>query len=233
MSSYSSLSAAADERKARLAKLASLKRKQPEDDHPPSQDQQPEQSAAESKQEGDSSQASDPVLQHLSLRNYDPVTRGPKLGFEAPPTENLNTLTLEEKAAALEAEARRKAQEEQEAAAQARGLDITTLQPKKPNWDLKREFKQRMAVLDVRTENAIARMVRERLAEKKKATVGASAAASGAADGAASGGGNNGKGEEGVLEGAEILEGMRMREKEEEEEARREKEAEEAEFGTA
>ena len=212
MSSQASLSAAADERKARLAKLKSLKRKQPspsddDGDHDmstvtqsggagePSQDLQPP--------------SKDVARLHISGRNYDPETRGPKLGFEAPPVEGP---TLEDKAAELEAEVRRKAEEE---AAADRGIDLFKLQPKKPNWDLKRELNRKLEILNVRTDNAIARLVRERL-EAKKAT--ASAASGGKKTEGAAGDTDGG------LEGTAIVEGLRMREREEAEEERRERE---------
>lgn len=210
MSSQASLSAAVDDRKARLAKLKSLKRKQPslsDDDHDMSTIAQS--ARAEESAQDPSLAAKDVARLHISGRNYDPETRGPKLGFEAPPVEGP---TLEEKAAELEAEVRRKAEED---AAADRGIDLFKLQPKKPNWDLKRELNRKLEVLNVRTDNAIARLVRERLEAKKAASVGGGGAkntegAAGEADGG--------------LEGTAIVEGLRMREREEAEEERRERE---------
>lgn len=43
------------------------------------------------------------------------------------------------------------------------------LQPKKPNWDLKRELDKKMDVLNARTDNAIARLVRDRITGAQKA----------------------------------------------------------------
>ena len=80
-----------------------------------------------------------------------------------------------------------------------------------------------MAALDVRTENAIARLVRERLAEKKAAATATGKGGEGAEDGEG--------GKEGLLDGAALVEGLRVREREEEEEARREREVEAEEFG--
>ncbi|KAK4449096.1 cwf18 pre-mRNA splicing factor-domain-containing protein [Podospora aff. communis PSN243] len=213
MSSHATLSAAADDRKARLAKLKSLKRKQP-DPSGPEQDDDPEAPTHDTSEAAaaPSPPSTDVARMHLSGRNYDPETRGPKLGFEAPPTLALANPTLEEQAADLEEESRRQAAMDEQ---DDKGIDLFKLQPKKPNWDLKRELNQKMEVLNVRTDNAIARMVRERLAAKKAAAAGAGDSASGAADG-----------EGGLLEGAAFVEGMRLREKEEEEEARREREAE-------
>jgi coiled-coil domain-containing protein 12 len=91
-------------------------------------------------------------------------------------------------------------------------LDLFKLQPKKPNWDLKRDLDRKLVVLNVRTDNAIANLVRQRItatqAEKRKAT-----------------GVNNNEGEAVGMEGAELLEATNLREKEDEEDARREEEA--------
>ncbi|KAK1836207.1 cwf18 pre-mRNA splicing factor-domain-containing protein [Podospora conica] len=212
MSSKASLGAAADDRKSRLAKLKSLKRKQPsaEEDHHDDENAPSQQDDAPP-----SPPTTDVARMHLSGRNYDPETRGPKLGFEAPPTEGLANPTLEEQAADIEDELQRQAAVD---AQDDKGIDLFKLQPKKPNWDLKRELNQKLEVLNVRTDNAIARMVRERLAAKKPAgEVGAGA-----------GNGPTGGEDGGPLEGAAFVEGMRLREKEEEDEARREREAEDA-----
>ncbi|AEO62394.1 uncharacterized protein THITE_2106505 [Thermothielavioides terrestris NRRL 8126] len=252
MSSHAALSAAADERKARLAQLKSLKRKQSaavdedsdarapssasvsrDDDHgsPPATATTAQTTTASSSTTSKDDAA---ALQHLSGRNYDPLTRGAKLGFDAPPTLNLKQPTLEQQAAQLEEAAR--AQESGGSGGggaldAARGIDLLTLQPRRPNWDLKRELAARMEVLNVRTENAIARLVRERLAERKKEAEEARGA--GAAAGEVMGAGGEGGDADGLLDGAAFVEGIRRREREEEEEARREREAEAEEFGTA
>ncbi|KAI4256395.1 MAG: hypothetical protein L6R42_006251, partial [Xanthoria sp. 1 TBL-2021] len=83
------------------------------------------------------------------------------------------------------------------------------LQPKKPNWDLKRDVARKMEVLNRRTDNAIARLVRERIeGAKKKST-----AALGKDDGQQLG-----------MKGEELVEGVHLREREEEEDERRETE---------
>lgn len=214
------LNAATDDRKARLAKLKSLKRKQPEDEiAPPESDRiaSPAPQAAEApgpevqSQEHDEADVS---RRYLSGRNYDAETKGPKLGFEAPPTLGPEDQTLEEQAAELEAEVRRKAAED---AGDDRGIDLFKLQPKKPNWDLKRELDKKLEVLNVRTDNAIARLVRQRLQEKKAEAQNRDGRL---ADGDAVAAG---------LEGGELEEIVRLREKEEEAEEQREREAIEAE----
>lgn len=192
----SKLSSAAEDRKARLAALKSLKRKQPSeptetDNDLPTTTLAPEEDVSS-------------II--LSGRNYDATTRAPKLGFENDPSQQDNT--LEKQAQAL-AEATRKQAEQEEA--QDKPLDLFKLQPKKPNWDLKRDLDRKLDILNVRTDNAIAKLVRQRIAaaqaEKRKV--------SGAT-------GNEG---EGVgMEGAELLEATNLREKEDEDEARREEE---------
>ncbi|KAJ9141799.1 hypothetical protein NKR23_g7763 [Pleurostoma richardsiae] len=221
-SSHVTLSAAADDRKARLAKLKSLKRKQPDaadDDVPvgprPTSSTPIDEVRATSPRPAAPEDEVDVARLHLSGRNFDFETRGPKLGFEAPPTLGLEKQTLEDQAEELEAELRRKAAEE---AKDDKGIDLFKLQPKKPNWDLKRELDKKMEVLNVRTDNAIARLVRERL-EAKKAAVIKDAGPSAAAE-------NGDAAEAGGLAGAELLEGIRLREQEDEEEARREREQE-------
>lgn len=206
-SSHASLSAASDDRKVRLAKLKGIKRKQPAD----------EIAAPESERSPIASEQAEPSTIHLSGRNYDSETRGPKLGFEAPPTLGLEKPTLEEQAAGLESDVKRQTAEEE---ADNKGIDLFKLQPKKPNWDLKRMLEKKMEILNVRTDNAIAQLVRERLngAQKKITTSKEDSAYEG--DGDASG-----------VDGVALVEGLRVREREEEEGERRERREEEEALG--
>ncbi|KEY64999.1 hypothetical protein S7711_07339 [Stachybotrys chartarum IBT 7711] len=199
MNSQTSLGAATDERKARLAKLKNLKRKQPAD----------EVLAPESEQPASPSQEPDVSRLHLSGRNYDPETRGPKLGFEAPPTLNLEQPTLEEQAAEVEAEIKQKAAED---ALDEKGIDLFKLQPKKPNWDLKRDLEKKLEILNVRTDNAIAKLVRERITGAQKAAQKTTDVENARMDGEGAG-----------VDGIALVEGLRVREREEEEDERREK----------
>ena len=199
-SAHASLDAASIERKARLAKLKSLKRKQPEnyadtEDFP---DSLPERSSKAL------SPASPSVTTtYLSGRNYDPTTRGPKLGFEAAP--NGNQETLEDRAAQIAEETHEQAEVEEK---EERPIDLFRLQPKKPNWDLKRDVAVKLEKLNARTENAIARLVRERIEAAKKKTQGTEDQVIG-------------------MKGEELVEGVHVREREDEEEERREREDEE------
>ena len=209
MASTAALSAAAQDRKSRLAQLKSLKRKQADnnEEEPVDHDGQPVPKSPRKEA------TPDDTSRYLSGRNYDPETKGPRLGFENAPDEG--QITLEQQAAQLAEETQRRAEEEEKADAP---LDLFKLQPKKPNWDLKRDLGEKMRGLDVQTENAIARLVRERVEAQKKAQMG-----NGEAKGQIEG---NGEAQQVGMEGSELVEAMHLREKEEEEDRRREAEDE-------
>lgn len=205
MASTAALTAAAQDRKSRLAQLKSLKRKQaPTDEEQDFESSHP--APEESLEQDQDVQSTD---RYLSGRNYDPSTKGPKLGFETAPSEGRET--LEAKAARLAEETKEQARREEE---EEKPLDLFKLQPKKANWDLKRDLERKMEVLGVRTDNAIARLVRERLAGQRKEV---------------NGGGEKAQDGEGVgMEGTTLVEATNVREREDEEEARREREEDEA-----
>ncbi|EXJ80006.1 hypothetical protein A1O3_08292 [Capronia epimyces CBS 606.96] len=189
-----SLDAAAVERKARLARLASLKRKQPESEAPKD---------AERQEDSTTSVAN----KYLSGRNYDLATKNAKLGFENVPISNVET--LEEQAEHIASSIAEQATKEEIEA--EKGIDLFKLQPKKPNWDLKRDLAEKMKILDVRTQNAIARLVRERIEDaKKEATSRGQGVRSGE---------NSEAGEEVGIEGNTLVEGIHLREQEEERDA--------------
>ena len=206
MASHASLDAAAQQRKERLAKLKSLKRKQPD-----STDEGDDEELA-TKPSKTASPTPDVTVTHLSGRNYDSETRGPKLGFENAPDEDVETLEI--RAEVLAVEAKKKAEDE---AKEDKQLDLFKLQPKKPNWDLKRDLDKKMERLNTRTNNAISRLVRDRIEQQQRAKQNGN----GSVDGEAVG-----------MEGGELVEAMHVRETEEEEEARREREVEEEEDGS-
>jgi coiled-coil domain-containing protein 12 len=195
MSSHETLSAAALDRKSRLAQLKSLKRKQA----PTDETDEPSTSLVTASSETAVTKT------YLSGRNYDVETRGPKLGFEAAPIGDV-TQTLEYKAEQLALQSKKEAEEAEK---EDKPVDLFKLRPKKPNWDLKRDLEAKLKVVDVWTENAIARLVRERVeAQKQKALE--------------EGGMTEGEGETVGLEGRELVEAMHVREREEEEERKRE-----------
>lgn len=207
MSGHATLSAATQDRKARLAQLKSLKRKAPS----VSNDEDAT-VAEEEGQEEDAEKDADALpstSKYLSGRNYDAATRGPKLGFETQPSEGVET--VESRAAAIAASVAE--QQQKDAETQDKPLDLFKLQPKKPNWDLKRDLDRKLEILNVRTDNAIARLVRERIERSREAE----AAASGGAD-------TNGQEAIG-MQGNTLVEATREMEREQE----LEKEAEEEE----
>lgn len=198
-SAHASLEAAATDRKSRLAKLKSLKRKQHD-----TYDHSEEPVNTDIENTIAVSSESSVTTKYLSGRNYDPESHGPKLGFEAPPTENQET--LEERAAQIAEETTLQAEREEK---EDRPIDLFKLQPKKPNWDLKRDLARKMEILNARTENAIARLVRERIeiANRKAQVLG--------------------DGEEVGMQGVDLVEGVYAREREDEEAERREREDDE------
>ena len=202
MSSHEHLSAASNDRKARLAQLKSLKRKQaPSDDtHDTSTS---DSTALTTTQEED---APSVVTTYLSGRNFDPSTRNVKLGFDnTPVADPTNTLEYKAQQLALQTKA------EQEKEKGDAPLDLFKLQPKKPNWDLKRDLNEKMRTggLERETKNAIARLVRERVEAQKNEKLKIA---------------GNGEGEEVGMEGGELVEAMHQREAEEERERRRDEE---------
>lgn len=208
--SQTSLDAAATERKARLAKLASLKRKQPgaETTISAADTQSISEGQGQSKLEEEIGSKTDI---YISGRNYDIVAKGPKLGFEQAPSSEQDT--VEQQAEQITSAAAVQAAKDEEDADKA--IDLFKLQPKKPNWDLKRELAERSKTLDVQTQNAIARLVRQRIENAKKEAQKERKA------------GGKEEGEELGVEGSTLVEAVHLREREEEEEERKEKELEE------
>jgi len=191
-STHANLDAASNDRKARLAKLAALKRKQPEPDT--------NEAGNEDQELPDADETPDVTAIYLSGRNYDAEARGPKLGFEKGPQEGQATL----EAQAVEI-ARVTAEQAKQDAEDEEPVDLFKLQPKKPNWDLKRDLDEKLKVLDVRTDNAIARLVRQRMENARRAAKERGAAANGEE-----------QGEEVGIEGETLVQGIHMREREEE-----------------
>ncbi|KAJ5186552.1 hypothetical protein N7449_011316 [Penicillium cf. viridicatum] len=191
-STHANLDAASTDRKARLAKLAALKRKQPEPEA--------NEPSAEDQDLPDADAAPDVTTKYLSGRNYDAETRGPKLGFEQGPQEG--QVTVEAQAAEI---ARATAEQTKKDAGADEPVDLLKLQPKKPNWDLKRDLDEKLKTLDVRTDNAIARLLRQRVEEAQRAAKARGAKSDG-----------DEEGEEVGMEGQTLVEGIHMREREEE-----------------
>ncbi|KAL4946247.1 hypothetical protein BDV06DRAFT_152550 [Aspergillus oleicola] len=190
---HASLDAAATDRKARLAKLAALKRKQPE----------PETETETAGQEFEpQNDTIDVRTKYLSGRNYDAQTGGAKLGFDQAPIEG--QITIEAQAQEIARDVAEQAKKDEDG---DQPIDLFKLQPKKPNWDLKRDLDEKMKILNVRTQNAIAKLVRQRIEDAQRA-----AKAKGAV------GNGDKQGEEVGIEGDMLVEGIHVREREEEDE---------------
>ena len=156
-----SLDAQAEERKKRLAQLKSLKRKNTE--------------AEEQRDTADDAEAQSIAERGIKLsgRNFDIEERAPKMGFTFAPNEGQETIETKAEEIIEAVKARQKEEEAGE-----KPIDLFNLQPKKPNWDLKRDVDKKLERLKPRTKSAIAKLVRERInAAKAKSTE------SGAADG--------------------------------------------------
>jgi coiled-coil domain-containing protein 12 len=205
-STNASLDAASVDRKARLAKLASLKRKQAESGLRPERSEDTTDTTFRAHKKTDT---------YLSGRNFDVQSRGPKLGFENTPTSG--QVTLEEQAESIASKTAEQASRDEEAA--DKGIDLFKLQPKKPNWDLKRDLDEKMKILNVRTQNAIARLVRERIEKAKQDAPPKSQAVEEDQD--------KDGGEEVGIEGNTLVEGVHLREREEQDDERREREIDE------
>ena len=189
-SNNASLDAASTDRKARLAKLAALKRKQPEPDTLPDDAPAGEDEAEQA--------TPDVTTSYLSGRNYDAEMRGPKLGFEQGPQEG--QVTLEEQAADIANAVKEQSKQADDA---DQPIDLFKLQPKKPNWDLRRDLDEKLKTLNVRTENAIARLARQRIENAQRAAKERGA------------GSKDQEGEEVGIEGEMLVEGIHVREQEE------------------
>lgn len=121
---------------------------------------------------------------------------------------------MEAQAEAIEETTRAQIEEDEKA---DKPLDLFKLQPKKPNWDLKRDLDRKLQILNVRTDNAIARLVRERIQAAQSAAKAVQ--------------GQSGNAEAIGLDGVSLVEATHVLEREEAEDERRERQEEEAEDG--
>ncbi|WVQ95544.1 hypothetical protein IAU59_002641 [Kwoniella sp. CBS 9459] len=93
-------------------------------------------------------------------RNYDPETRNlRKRDIAGDAGDDTVEKAVEGLAEQIIREDEEKRQEE---------LDLFNIQPKRANWDLKRDMTNRMAKLDRKTNEAIATIFRQRLQSMKK-----------------------------------------------------------------
>ena len=173
-----SLSSEAEKRKQRLLALKKRKRGQidePEGDDPSIRTQSPPQNGDAVQEPASNSKPYSPspnsqLINSLPLsgRNYDPSTRTTKLGFQENPLAKLpeNYETVEEVAINLAIEAI--TENDKSKTEDVTQVDLFSLQPKRPNWDLKRDMEKKLERLKPRTDAAIAKLVRERLLGEKR-----------------------------------------------------------------
>ncbi|KAK6535097.1 hypothetical protein TWF694_001586 [Orbilia ellipsospora] len=146
------LEAQTNARKDRLARLRDLKRKQGRDSDTILQSE-------------DSLRTSNPDASTviLSGRNYDVLNKTPRLGFDTAPSEKQET--LEQHAASIAVETRKVIRDEDQT---EKSIDLLSLQPKKPNWDLKRDVNEKLVRLEQMTNNSIARLLRDRILQQSQ-----------------------------------------------------------------
>ncbi|GAA6051871.1 hypothetical protein JCM3770_005512 [Rhodotorula araucariae] len=89
----------------------------------------------------------------FKFRNYDPDTRKARKHAR---TDEADTVEQQVQGLTDAAIAQDEIQRAQE-------LDLTNIQPKKPNWDLKRDLDRKLSKLKPKTEMAISQLIRKRL----------------------------------------------------------------------
>ncbi|SGY40196.1 BQ5605_C003g02336 [Microbotryum silenes-dioicae] len=104
--------------------------------------------------DGDHDAAPSDVFQ---FRNYDPTTGTARKHAR---TDELDTVEKQVEGLADQVIARDEATRVQE-------LDLTNIQPKKPNWDLKRDLDRKLGRLRHKTDQAISQLIRKRLQAEK------------------------------------------------------------------
>ncbi|GAA5853419.1 hypothetical protein JCM3766R1_005883 [Sporobolomyces carnicolor] len=133
-----SLQAAADARKEKLAALKKRKTLHDAGDAAPVQ-----------------SSADKPEV--FKFRNFDPATG---LARKHARTDEDDTVEKQTDGLADQVIA-------QDQQARAQELDLTNIQPKKANWDLKRDLERKLSKLKPKTELAISQLIRKRLQAQK------------------------------------------------------------------
>lgn len=103
----------------------------------------------------------EPPRKSIKFRNYQPKD------------EDLKTKKIEKTRPADVAEQVGEHLEKGKAEPIVQEVDITTLAPRKPDWDLKRDVAKKLEKLERRTQKAIVELIRERLlgSEENLATV--------------------------------------------------------------
>ncbi|KAI9278223.1 cwf18 pre-mRNA splicing factor-domain-containing protein [Phascolomyces articulosus] len=101
------------------------------------------------------------VSESLQFRSYTPTDENLKQHTQiATPSDIGETVESETKDYTKKALAAAAEQEKEE-------VDLFNLQPKKPNWDLKRDVEKKLEKLDRRTQRAILEIIRDRLSNEE------------------------------------------------------------------
>lgn len=146
----SSLEEQARSRKEKLAQLRGLKRKNEQSE--------------EHLETGEKNHEESNNQNIFKSRNFDIETREAKVGYENAPDEDVETVEV------VTEELRQNAMDNFMKKT-SEPLDLSKLEPKSVTWDLERDLEPKMKILETRTDNAIIKLVRERL-QKRRDEVG-------------------------------------------------------------
>ncbi|WWC65164.1 uncharacterized protein I303_107778 [Kwoniella dejecticola CBS 10117] len=113
----------------------------------------------EGKEAGETNGNGEPSHFAFKQRNYDPETRTLRKRGQEDENEDTVEKAVEGLAEQIIKEDEEKRKEE---------LDLFNIQPRRANWDLKRDMTNRMSKLDRKTNEAIATIFRQRLQSMKK-----------------------------------------------------------------
>ncbi|WVN89598.1 uncharacterized protein L203_104825 [Cryptococcus depauperatus CBS 7841] len=111
------------------------------------------------KEAAESGQTAGPAYFAFKQRNYDPETRNIRKRETGDAGDDTVEKAVEGLAEQIIKEHEEKNKEE---------LDLFNIQPKRPNWDLKRDMNNRMSKLERKTNEAITTIFRQRLQAMRK-----------------------------------------------------------------
>lgn len=90
------------------------------------------------------------------------------MGFDSPPTFQISGEDGAVETVELASEQMEKKALDALRAKSGQQIDLDSLQPKRANWDLKRDLDPKFQILEDRTNDAILRIVRERLQKERQ-----------------------------------------------------------------
>ncbi|KAL1935939.1 hypothetical protein VTP01DRAFT_73 [Rhizomucor pusillus] len=116
------------------------------------------------KQESENGRSPNESEKNLQFRSYTPKDEDLRKHSNIATPDDIGE-TVESETKNLTKEALAKAAE-----AEKEEVDLLDLQPKKPNWDLKRDVEKKLEKLDRRTQRAVLELIRMRLANETDKT---------------------------------------------------------------